>query len=302
MKIRVGFGPGVAAGLGIDGETFWTIIDACEALGWDSIWFSERVGGNLADPLAGMAAVAGRTQRLKFGTSVLVIPGRNPVLLAKQLATIDVLSGGRLIAAVGLGAEVAGEQEAFGVDRAEAGPRTEEAVALIRRLWSEDRVTFRGRFFSVTDLALGPRPVQKPHPDVWFGGRSRAALRRVAQLGDGWLPSFVTVDEYPPMAESIRVLAAEAGREIDEEHFGALVPYVPDGAPADQILAALSARRPGADPTRIAALGVQGLRGRLEEFVEKGASKFVVIPAGVPGDWGEELARLRESVARPLEN
>ena len=182
MKIKIGFGLGTTAGAGLDAPRFWEIIDTCESLGWDSIWFSERASGGTFGPIASMAAVAGRTRRLKFGMSVMVLPGRNPVLLAKELATIDVLSNGRLVAAFGLGVEDAREQAVFAVDRAEAAGRTAEAVALIRRLWTEDRVTHEGRYFPVRDLRLQPRPVQKPHPDIWFGGHSRAALRRTR----GW--------------------------------------------------------------------------------------------------------------------
>ena len=230
MKIRVGFGLGTTASAGLTGRDWLAIVDACEELGWDSVWFSERLTFDVPDPMAMMAAVAGRTRRLKFGPSVLVLPGRNPILLAKELATIDQLSGGRLVVAFGLGAPVPSEHEFFFVDRTEAAPRTEEAVALIKRLWTEDAVTHEGRFFPVRQLTLRPRPVQQPHPDVWFGGHSVAALRRTGRLGDGWLPSFVTPQEYKEKADVVRETAADAGREIDEEHFGALVAYVPEGA------------------------------------------------------------------------
>ena len=303
MKIKIGFGLGTTAGNGMDGAQFWSIVDSCESLGWDSIWFSERASGGTLGLLASMAAVAGRTRRLKFGPSVMVLPGRNPILLAKELATIDLLSGGRLVTAFGLGVEDAREQEAFAVERSEAGGRTEEAVALIRRLWTEPRVTHEGRFFRLHDFHLQPRPAQTPHPDVWFGGHSRAALRRTAELGTGWLPSFVTPAEYRQKADAIRGLAEAAGRKIDDEHFGALLGYVRgDGAEAEPILKLLAARRPGIDPrTLIVSDGDAGLRERLEGFIAVGASKFVVVPLTTPRDWSEELARLYETVVRPLE-
>lgn len=302
MKVRLGFGLGTTASVGMNGEAFWRVIDACESLGWDSIWFSERATGDLPDPLAAMAAVAGRTRRLKFGTSVLVLPGRNPVLLAKELATIDVLSNGRLVPAFGLGAPLPDEHEVFFVDRAERASRADEAVVLMKRLWAEEQVTFQGRFYSVRDVALRPRPVQRPHPDVWFGGHSRAALRRVGRLGDGWLPSFVAPAEYRGMADEIRGAAAAAEREIDEEHFGVLVPYVDDGERTEAVLAAVAARRPGIDPRQVVSVGgTEVLRRRLEAFLEQGASKFVVVPVLPPREWEEELARLRDEVAAPLE-
>jgi probable F420-dependent oxidoreductase len=305
MKVRVGFGMGTTASAGMVGSRLASIVDGCEEIGWDSIWFSERVTLDVPDPLAMMAFVAGRTRRLKFGPSVLVVPGRNPVLLAKELATIDQLSGGRLVVAVGLGAAVPSEHDVFGVDRKEAAARTEEAVGLMKRLWTEDRVTHEGPFYPVRQLTLRPRPVQQPHPDVWFGGHSAAALRRTGRLGDGWLPSFVTPAEYKQKADVVRETAGQAGREIDEEHFGALVTYVPESATIDPepIVQAFAARRPSADPREIIALdGPEDLRGKLEAFLQQGASKFVVAPVAPPADWRAELGELWERVVVPLEN
>src|SRR5438874_13167349 len=136
MKIKIGFGLGTTAAAAVDGESFWSIVDTCESLGWDSLWFSERVSGPTFGPLASMAAAAGRTRRLKFGPSVLVVPGRNPVLLAKELATIDQLSGGRLVVAFGLGAPVPGDRELLGIDMKDAAQMLNEAVPLMKRLWS----------------------------------------------------------------------------------------------------------------------------------------------------------------------
>jgi len=304
VKVRVGFGLSALATAGWDGARFWSVVDACERLRWDSIWFSERAASDAPDPLIAMAAVAGRTSRLKFGPSVMVVPGRNPFLLAKQLATLDVVSHGRLVAAFGLGVDARSEAQVFGTDRSEAAARTEEAVRLMKLLWTQEKVTFEGRFFTATDLSIGPRPVQDPHPDVWFGGVSKPALRRVAALGEGWLPSFVTASEYAEKAEAIRKLAAEDGREIDDEHFGALIPYLPEGvAEAEQLLAFIAARRPGVEPREMVELGGRdALSARIEAFIAQGASKFVLTPILPPRDWDTELAGLRSEVAEPLEN
>ena len=304
MKVRVGLGLSTFSLAGWDHETFWSIVDACERGGWDSIWFSERVTYDAPDPLVAMASVAGRTTRLKFGPSVMVLPGRNPVLLAKQLATLDIVSNGRLVAAFGLGVDGRSDREIFGVPREEAAGRTDEAVELIRLLWTQDRVTFEGRYYKVSEAAIGPKPLQKPVPDVWFGGVSKPALRRVARLGDGWLPSFIAPHEYADMAASIRSQAAGTGREIDEEHFGALIPYLPDGAgDPEQVLSVVAVRRPGVDPRELVVLGgTAELRSHLERFIEHGASKFVVTPVLRPKDWETELATVRAEVAKPLEN
>jgi probable F420-dependent oxidoreductase len=304
VKVRVGLGLSAIATAGWDANHFYEVVDACEREGMDSIWFSERAASDAPDPVVAMAAVAGRTSRLKFGPSVMVVPGRNPFLLAKQLATLDLVSGGRFVAAFGLGVDARTESQIFGVDRAEAAARTDEAVRLIKLLWTGERVTFEGRFFRANDLAIGPRPVQKPFPDVWFGGVSAPALRRVATLGEGWLPSFVTVAEYAEKAEAIRKLAADAGREIDEEHFGALIPYVPrPDAGEEQLLAFVAARRPGVEPRDMVVLGGRdALRERLESFIAEGASKFVVTPMLPPRGWSDEIAALRADVAAPIEN
>ena len=305
MKIRVGYGLSAVATAGWDADRFWTIVDACERLGWDSLWFSERATSDAADPVVAMAALAGRTQRLKFGPSVMVVPGRNPFLLAKQLATLDVVSRGRFVAAFGLGVDGRAERQVFAAERSETGARTDEAVRLVKMLWTQDHVTFHGRFYTADDVTLGPRPYQKPHPDVWFGGTSTPALRRVATLGEGWLPSFVTAAEYGDKAETIRTVAAEHGRAIDQEHFGALIPYLPDGVDVDheQLLATIAARRPGVEPADMVVTGGRAaLTERLQAFVEAGASKFVVTPIIAPPDWAAELEALRAGVAAPLEN
>jgi probable F420-dependent oxidoreductase len=303
VKTRVGVGLSALALAGWNESSFFSIVDACEELGWDSIWFSERVSSDAPDPLVAMAAVAGRTRRLKFGPSVMIVPGRNPFLLAKQLATLDVISSGRLVVAFGLGVDARAERAILAVDRSEAAAFTDEAVALMRLAWTQERVTFAGRFHQVADVAVGPRPAQRPHPDVWFGGVSAPALRRVGRLGDGWLPSFITVAEYREKAEAIRKIAADEGRQIDEEHFGALVPYLPAGMPGEeQVLAFVAKRRPGVDPREMVALGgPEALRARLAGFVGQGASKFVITPVLTPGDWAEELALMRAEVAAPLE-
>jgi probable F420-dependent oxidoreductase len=298
MKIRVGFGLGTQ-GLQDDAD-FATIVDGLEQLGFDSLWLSERVTGGAPDPIVGMAFAAGRTTRLKFGTSVLVVPGRNPALLAKELATLDVLSNGRLLPAVGLGTPDPAEHQAFGVERKERAAWFEEALPLIRRLWTEDAVDHDGERFSYRALTVRPKPVQSP-PDVWLGGISPGEMRRTGRLGDGWLPSFCTPEEAGAGRLVVEEAADAAGRAIDPEHFGALVPYVHGGLP-DRLVAALAARRPGVDPADLIPVGHDGLRASLEHFVTCGVSKFVVVPVAEPaGGWDEELAALAAAVL-PIQN
>ena len=143
MKVRVGFGLGANAAAG-DAEGFAALVDALDRHRFDSLWLSERVGAPSPDPVIGLAVAAGRSPRLKLGTSVQVLPGRNPVLLAKSWASLDVLSGGRLLPAFGLGIVAPNEQAAFGVERSERAPWFDEVLPLLRRFWTEDLVDHDG--------------------------------------------------------------------------------------------------------------------------------------------------------------
>jgi probable F420-dependent oxidoreductase len=297
MKVRIGFGLGTTAirddaGRGFD--AFGELVDALEQHRFDSLWLSERVTGGAIDPIVGMSFAAGRTARLKFGTSVLVLPGRNPVLLAKELASLDVLSGGRLLPAFGLGVVDPGEQQAFGVARSERAAWFDEALPLIRRLWTEDAVDHHGPRFDYDGLTVLPKPVQQP-PDVWLGGQSTSELRRVGRLGDGWLPSFSTPADAAAGRAVIEEAAAGAGREIDTEHYGALIPYVHTELP-ERLVRVLEVRRPGVDPARVVPAGWAALCDLLEEFIAAGFSKFVLVPAQQPRAWRDEIAELATQV------
>ena len=154
-------------------------IDRCEALDIDSIWLSDRVAGkdDLLEPITFMAFMASRMRNMMFGTSVLVLPVRQPVVLAKQLATLDLLSGGRLLPAVGIGPPTSSDFRATGIEQAGRGRRTDEAIRLMKRLWTEDSVTFEGEYYSIQDISVTPKPAQVGGPPIWIGGRSRARLQ-----------------------------------------------------------------------------------------------------------------------------
>jgi probable F420-dependent oxidoreductase len=293
VKVRIGIGLGTQTLAG-DAERFPGFVDALEARGFDSLWLSERLTGPAPDPLIALAVAAGRTQKLKLGTSVLVLPGRNPVVVAKELASLDRLSGGRLLPAVGLGAPVPAEHRAFGVDpRARAG-LFDEAVTLIRRLWSEDDVHHDGEHFHVDGVTLRPRPVQTP-PDVWLGGTSPSELRRTGRLGDGWLPSFTVPEEVEAGWAEVTRVAADHDRAIDPEHLGVLVLYTRGELP-DPIARVVASRRPGLDPRAVVPAGIDGLRRQVERFIAVGASKFVVVPLEDPADWAAELDALTAEI------
>jgi probable F420-dependent oxidoreductase len=248
--------------------------------------------------LIALALAAGRTAKLKLGTSVLVVPGRNPVVLAKELASLDRLSGGRLLPALGLGAPVPAEHRAFGVEPKARAGLFDEAVGLMRRLWTEDDVHHEGDHFRVDGVSLLPRPVQQPI-DVWIGGTSPSELRRTGRLADGWLPSFTVPDEVEAGWATINQVAADHGRAIDREHLGVLVAYVRSALP-DALAGVVAARRPDLDPTEVVPVGIDGLRRQLERFIAVGASKFVVVPVEEPSEWDGELDALADALM-PLE-
>jgi probable F420-dependent oxidoreductase len=292
MKVRIGYGLGTQRGL--DASTFAALVDALEELRFDSLWLSERVSGDAPDPIIGLAIAAGRTQRMKLGTSVQVLPGRNPALLAKELASLDVLSGGRLLPAFGLGVANPVEQQAFGVAREERAAWFDEALPLVRRLWLEDEVTHDGPRFHYEGLRVLPKPLQRP-PDVWMGGKAPSELRRLGRLADGWLASFSTPADCAAARPLIEAAAADAGRAIDPEHFGSMVFYT-DGPIPEPLAAIAAARNPGAAPEDLVAVGLDGLRRRVEEFVAVGFTKLVLTPIGSPTDWRAELEPLADAV------
>ena len=298
MKIRVGYGLGTRSTTN-DAERYSQLVDALEALRFDSLWLSEKITDSCPDPVVAMAFAAARTEKLKFGTSVMVLPGRNPMLLAKELATLDRLSDGRLLPAFGLGQVDPAEQQAFGVERAERAGRFDEMLPLLRRFWTEESVDHAGEYFTYEAASVKPAPVQQPI-EIWFGGIAPSELRRIGRLGDGWLPSFCTPDDVARGRAEIERVAAENDRSIDPEHFGALIPYGLDGIP-DAVAAFVARRRPDVDPADIVAPDLAGLRAHLERFVEVGASKFVIVPFGEPERWDDHLAAVAE-VVMPLQN
>jgi len=292
VKVRVGYGLGVQ-GLR-DEERFGSLVDGLDGCGFDSLWLSERVAGDAPDPLVGLSFAAGRSARLKLGTSVQVLPGRNPALLAKAWASLDRLSGGRALPAFGLGNPIAAEHQAFGVPRDSRAPIFDEALPLIRRLWTEDHVDHDGEHFHYRDLTVRPKPRQAP-PDVWLGGRAKSELRRCGRLGDGWLASFSTPADCAAGRVIVDDAAAAAGRAVDPEHFGAMVTYGHDAIP-DPLRQRLAAIRPEVDPADLVAVGLPALRTRLSEFVSVGFSKLVLVPLTEPDDWARELEQVGGAV------
>jgi probable F420-dependent oxidoreductase len=309
MKVRIGVGLSSGHQVASTSE-FVDIVDILEDLSFDSLWMSDTTAGPAFDPHTALAFAAGRTTRLKFGTAVAVLPGREPILLAKQISLLDRLSDGRFVPTFGLGTPRGIDRPPFRMGHAERVRSFEENLATLRRLWAG------GEGVPHPDggapATIDPRPSSQL--DVWLGGRSAEALERVGRLGDGWLGSFQTPEEGGRARAVALAAAADAGRTIDEGHFGTTIYYT------------RSRRSPSAERTVLGAMDYCGClapsAGRAEPIaahhpmeamfpegedelvtligrhVDHGLTKFVLIPAERPDDWDDELSWLRAVVAQ----
>jgi probable F420-dependent oxidoreductase len=278
MKVRIGISLGSLATPERLGKSARMLEDG----GVDSLWLSEVVYGPLVEPFVGMAHALAVTSRLKLGTGVAVLPGRHPVLVAKQLASLAALAPARVLPVFGLRPARRPEAAAFPVPGRRAAV-FDESMELLRLLLTQDQVSFAGQFFTVESATIGPRPA-KPL-DIWLGGSAPEGLRRVGRLADGWLGSFLTPAEAGAARQQIQAAAAEAGREIDPEHFGISLAVAEDSIPAE-LAVAVSQRRPGVDPATLVPVGWPALVSALGEYVAAGLSKFVIRPAAVQQDQG----------------
>ncbi len=272
MKVRIGVSLGAA---GVPSQ-FGAAVDALEAAGVDSLWLPEMVYGSLVDPFIGMTYALARTSRLKVGTGVAVLPGRHPVLVAKQLATLAGLAPRRVLPVFGLKPARPAELAAFPVPPGRRAAVFDESLTVIRLLLSQENVTFQGEFLAVEEASVGPRP-DRPL-DIWLGGSARGALRRVGRLGDGWLASFLTPDEAGAGRRAIEAAAAEAGREIEPDHYGISL-AVADDASRPALLQTARRRRPDQDPAALIPSGWAAARAMVAAYVAEGLTKFVIRPS-----------------------
>jgi probable F420-dependent oxidoreductase len=281
MKVRIGISLGPAG----EPAAFAAAVDQLEQAGVDSLWLPETVCSPLVEPFTGIAFALARTRRLKAGSGISVLPGRHPVLVAKQLASLAGLAPGRVLPVFGLAPSNPAERPLFPVPERQRAAVFDESLELMRLLLTAERVSFDGQFFTVTDVTVGTPPA-KPL-DIWLAGTAPAGLRRTGRLADGWLGSLVTPAEAGAAVRAIQEAAADAGRQVDPDHFGLSLP-VAFGAIPGPLLASIGRRRPDADPAALVAAGWDGARRMLAQYAEAGLSKFVVRPAG-PGPFGEFL-------------
>jgi probable F420-dependent oxidoreductase len=171
--------------------------------------------GNVLDPFPVLSFFAAQTRRIRIGTGVMILPQRNPIYAAKEIASLDVLSGGRLDVGIGVG-WLAEEMRALGTPWERRGARTNSYVSVMKALWCEDPSAYEDEFYSLPECRFAPKPVQKPHPPLVFGGESRPALRRIAEFGQGWNAAMKTPEQMVTLLAELDELLAENGRTRDE--------------------------------------------------------------------------------------
>jgi len=186
-----------------------------EAMGAHSMWTIDRIAYDNLEPLTILGAAAGATQRIRLGTSVLLGNTRHPAHLAKIVSTLDFISNGRITLGLGFGSRES-DYKAVEIPYEHRGTRAVEQVELMKRLWTEDNVTHKGRFFTVENLSVGPRPIQKPHPPLWTGGSAEAALKRAGTWANGFISGSAAIADFHVTWDKIASYAAAAGRNPNE--------------------------------------------------------------------------------------
>ena len=277
-----------------------------EALGYEFVSTGEHVFfyGPTGNGLISLAAAAGATSTIGLMSTITLVPLYPAALLAKQVAALDVVSGGRFHLGVGVGGEYAKEFEACGVPVNERGARTNEALAVMKRLWTEDEVVFEGRFNTLNGVTLAPKPTQKPHPPVWISGRSDAAMQRCARYGTGWLPYMYTPEK---LAESLQAIAAHAERVSRTEPVepGLFIFFAVHEDREQAIKMATDRLSVQYNQDFSQLVGRYALAGnpddciaRLQEYIDAGA-RTVILNSACPGHYVEDNERLLAQAVLP---
>ena len=276
-----------------------------EALGFDSVWTGDHVSFHnpIHESLTLLATYVPITSRLRLGTAVYLLALRSAAIAAKATATLDTLSGGRLIFGVGVGGENPKEFELCGVPHRERGARVTEAIDVVRTLWRDSPASFKGRFSSFEGVSIDPKPVQTPGPPIWIGGRSDAALTRAGRQGEGWMSYVVQPERYAQSAEKIRAAAGAAGRSLAGFEYAhlAFVTVGRDWESAKNVWAAHLSRRYAQDFEPLARkYGIIGTpeqcAEQLARFAAAGCTYMVLNVIGERKDEREQLERLAADV------
>lgn len=269
-----------------------------EELGFDSVWTGEHIlfYGPTLDATVTLGAFAARTSRIKLGAAVLLLPLRNPTVVAKAVSTVDVISKGRVLLGIGVGGEFPKEFEATGVPVKERGARANEAIRVIKQLWSEDNTSFHGRWTSFDEVTMMPKPPQPGGPPIIVSGRSEAAQRRAARLGDGYMPYLFTPERFAQAKAAIEAEAERRGRDLAGFHW-AIYQFTSigdDSEEARQRAVARLSRQYNQDFSQIAARYCafgrpEQATERLRAFAEAGVRHFILTPIAPPGAAREHI-------------
>lgn len=271
-----------------------------EALGFDIVSAGEHVmfHGPIGNTYITLAVAAGATERVKLMSTIVLLPLYPAALAAKLGAALDNASAGRYMFGVGVGGEFPKEFEACGVPVGERGARANEALQVIRRLWSEDKVTFHGRFNTLNEVTLNPRPLQKPTPPIWVAGRKEAAMRRAALYGDGWIPYMYTPELLRESIATIASVRAEQGLGMDNFHRGVFIfsAVHKDRDKAREMAAAQLGKQYAQNfdnlVSKYALVGTpEDCRRRLREYIDAG-SKLFMLTSACPESYMDENIRL----------
>jgi probable F420-dependent oxidoreductase len=268
-----------------------------ESLPFDTLWVGGHVGrAGSPEVMMQLARLAALTSRVRIGTAVLLLPLYPPGIVAKQVAEVDRASGGRVILGVGVGGEHPEEFEACGIPPRERGPRTDEAIPLLRRLWSAEAVSHHGRFHRMKAVRLTPPPGQPGGPPIVVAGRSPAAMERAGRLGDGWMPYLYSPERYAKSIIEVRAAADRAGRHLSAFSWMSFVcvNVQEDATEARADATAFFGASFGSDVSpfleRVAVVGSPDqAAARLDEFIDAGAEHLILAPSTA----GDPLAMAR---------
>ena len=282
--MTIGIGLGLATYTFSTAEGYWQWVRRCDTAGVDSLWQTDRLISNepFLECMSVMAGLTGSTKTIKFGMNVASLGLRDPLQTAKQCATIDYLSGGRLLPAFGLGSNRSRDFIASGTSTKARGQKMNEALDIMNRLWTGEEVTFEGKHYQYDKASIRPCPVQIPLP-LWIGGSSDAAIERTAKYGTGWQASFDTPEEAGVIVDKILAAAVKQGRSIDTDHFGTGfgVRFGSwDEEPVKKMVADFE-KRTGKQAARgLVVGGSDEILERIQAYVDRGVSKFILRPIG----------------------
>jgi|HubBroStandDraft_1064217.scaffolds.fasta_scaffold66706_2 probable F420-dependent oxidoreductase len=306
VKIGVGFG---LWRLGMpSAETIARVAERAEGWGLDSFWLSDHLlaPSPELDVVATLSLLASRTSQMKLGPSVLLLNLRHPLLVAKAFASLDYLSNGRMVMAVGTGANLA-DYAACGIPPESRGKRLDEGIEVLRTVWKNPKASHHGRFFNFDSVTIEPRPVARTNNDsgtmdIWVGGRSDAALKRTAKLADGYFASFQTPEEYGASMAKIRDYATQYGRADARIESGLIVLCRIAGSrerALDEMRPMLTALGRGAEQfvERAAFGSAEDVIGRLSQYVAQGLDKFVLWPIADPETWTRQVELIGREIA-----